>query len=116
VIIHFRVFYPEIIASDHFTSGHFVLPIIKDHSASVLATMIVSLPHVSKILDCERKNKARCYAPERCDTTPRLRAPVFTQRVNIRLVQPLQRFMRIHGERPRSSRIRKQNDQQRKQQ
>jgi hypothetical protein len=32
-------------------------------------------------------------------TTPRSRAAVFTQRVNIRLVQLLQSFARIHGER-----------------
>jgi hypothetical protein len=67
--------------------------------ATLVATLIVSPPHVSKILDCERKNKERCYAPDECDTTPRSRAAVFTQRVNIRVVQPLQRFMRIHGER-----------------
>jgi hypothetical protein len=56
--------------------------------------LIVNPPHVSKILDCERKNKARCYAPERCDTTPRSRAAVFTQRVNIAVVLCLQWFMR----------------------
>jgi hypothetical protein len=67
--------------------------------ASVLATMIVSPPHVSKILDCERKKSEGATHLKKCDTTPRLRAAVFTQRVNIRLVQPLQWFARIHGER-----------------
>jgi len=41
-------------------------------AAIVLAALIVSAPHVSKILDCERKNKARCCAPDDVTRHPRL--------------------------------------------
>ncbi len=73
--------------------------------------LLFLLPHVSKILDCERENKARCYAPDECETSPRSRAAMFTQRVNICLVQPLQRFTRIHGDRLRSLHLLKHKDQ-----
>jgi hypothetical protein len=99
-----------------FRLGFFHLLIFtKIITATFVAMLIVNPPHVSKILDCERKIKARCYAPERCDTTPRSRAAVFTQRVNIRLVQPLQWFMRIRGER-RDLRVSEAQEPARKQQ
>jgi len=56
--------------------------------------MIVSPPHVSKILDCERKKSEGATHLKKCDTTPRSRAAVFTQRVNIAVVLCLQWFMR----------------------
>jgi len=40
--------------------------------------MIVSPPHVSKILDYERKKKEGATHLKECDTTPRSRAAVFT--------------------------------------
>ena len=50
----FRVFYPDLASALTFNIGHFVLPFF---IANSLRQRSISLPHVSKNLDSERKHK-----------------------------------------------------------